>query len=157
MAVLNNNLLDQSVWNADPKGKSNLKLASVETQKTADGKDSIVNIVVDSVKTATISNYHLKVIKSNNGKFDRALMLGENLMITHDSVDVITLQDGKKVAVKEERVQTWNLKLEKPTFMSFKINDLYDFFMLFVFMAGAASVFLFILSAKLLKMMNGVR
>lgn len=158
MAVLNNNLLDQSVWNADPKGKSNLKMAMVETQKTADGKtDSIVNIVVDSVKTATISNYHLKVIKSNNGKFDRALMLGENLMITHDSVDVVTMKDGKKVAVKEERVQTWNLKLEKPTFMSFKINDLYDFFMLFVFMAGAASVFLFILSAKLLKMMNGVR
>lgn len=33
MAVLNNNLLDKSVWNADPKGKSNLKMATVETQK----------------------------------------------------------------------------------------------------------------------------
>ena len=84
-------------------------------------------------------------------------MIGKDTLITHDSVDVITMQDGKKVAVKEERVQTWNLKLEKPSFMSFKINDLYDFFMLFVFMAGAASVFLFILSSWLLKLMNGVR
>jgi POT family proton-dependent oligopeptide transporter len=38
-----------------------------------------------------------------------------------------------------------------------KIETLYDFFMLFVFMAGAASIVLFFLSGKLLKMMNGVR
>ena len=158
MAVLNSNLLDKSVWTADPKGKSNLKMAKLETQKAVDGKtDSITNIVVDSAQTAAVSNYYLKVIKSNNSRFDRALMIGKDTLITHDSVDVITMQDGKKVAVKEERVQTWNLKLEKPSFMTFKINDLYDFFMLFVFMAGAASVFLFILSSWLLKLMNGVR
>jgi POT family proton-dependent oligopeptide transporter len=53
-------------------------------------------------------------------------------------------------------LQTWNLKPEKPTFFV-KIETLYDFFMLFVFMAGAASIVLFFLSGKLLKMMNGVR
>lgn len=157
MSVLNTNLLDQSVWSADPKGTTQLKAATAETKKTADGKDSLVNVTVDSAKTTTVSNYHLKVIKSNNGNFDRALMLNDTLMLTHDSLDVVKVVDGKKISSKEERIQTWNLRPEKPTFMSVKITDLYDFFMLFVFMAGAASLVLFALSWKLLKLMNGVR
>ncbi|MFN5415624.1 MAG: peptide MFS transporter [Flavobacteriia bacterium] len=43
------------------------------------------------------------------------------------------------------------------SFLGFKITTLYDFFMLFVFMAGIASVILFILSKFLMKMMNGIR
>jgi POT family proton-dependent oligopeptide transporter len=157
MAVLNVNMLDNNVWTADPKGTTNLKIASVTTTKSSDGTEVVNNIVVDSTKIAPVSNYYLKVIKSNNGNFDRALLLNENLLITHDSVDVLTMVNDKKVSRKEERIQTWNLKLERPSFMGVKINDLYDFFMLFVFMAGAASVILFLLSSKLLKMMNGVR
>jgi hypothetical protein len=103
-----------------------------------------------------ISVFHLKVIKSNNKYFDRALLLNDTTLITHDSVDVVTNVNGVKTATKEERLQTWNLKPEKPTFFV-KIETLYDFFMLFVFMAGAASIVLFFLSGKLLKMMNGVR
>jgi len=157
MAVLNTNMLDNNVWTADPKGTTKLKIASVTTTKSSDGTEVVNNIVVDSTKIAPVSNYYLKVIKSNNGNFDRALLLNENLLITHDSVDVVTMVNDKKVSRKEERIQTWNLKLERPSFMGVKINDLYDFFMLFVFMAGAASVILFLLSSKLLKMMNGVR
>lgn len=106
--------------------------------------------------TKNISVFHLKVIKSNNKYFDRALLLNDTTLITHDSVDVVTNVNGVKKATKEERLQTWNLKPEKPTFFV-KIETLYDFFMLFVFMAGAASIVLFFLSGKLLKMMNGVR
>lgn len=43
-----------------------------------------------------------------------------------------------------------------PSFMSFPINDLYSFFMLFVVMAGVASIILFFLSRKLVTMMNGI-
>jgi POT family proton-dependent oligopeptide transporter len=157
MMVLSNNKLDEKVFSADPKGTNSIKIAKVETKKTADDKDSVVNISVDSTKTALVSNYHLKVIKSNNGKFDCALMLNDTLMFTHDSIDVVKMVEGKKIISKEERIQTWNLKPAKPTFMSVKIKNLYDFFMLFVFMAGAASVVLFLLSGKLLKMMNGIR
>lgn len=57
----------------------------------------------------------------------------------------------------EINMQQWNLAPEKPKFAGFQINTLYDFFMIFVFMAGGASVILFFLSKKLLKMMNGVR
>lgn len=42
-------------------------------------------------------------------------------------------------------------------FIGFEIASLYDFFMLFVVLAGVASVILFFLSRKLVKMMNGVR
>lgn len=44
-----------------------------------------------------------------------------------------------------------------PSFLGFVISDLYDFFMIFVFMAGGASIILFFLSKLLLKMMNGIR
>lgn len=49
-------------------------------------------------------------------------------------------------------------QMENPkTFLGYRISNLYDFFMLFVFMAGAASVVLFFLSRRLLKMMHGIR
>lgn len=182
MAVFANNTLDTNVWKADPKGTYALNTASVKTVKAADTKtDSVVAFAVntagmsDSVKhtcdsacmssgkcpmhstaKANISVFHLKVIKSNNKYFDRALLLNDTTLVTHDSVDVVTTVNGVKTASKEERLQTWNLKPAKPTFFV-KIETLYDFFMLFVFMAGAASVVLFILSGRLLKMMNGVR
>jgi proton-dependent oligopeptide transporter, POT family len=47
--------------------------------------------------------------------------------------------------------------VKEKSFVGYKINDLYSFFMLFVFMAGIASVILFFLSKMLLKMMHGVR
>jgi hypothetical protein len=168
MANFNANMLDTNVWKADPKGTYTLATATVKTVKAADTKtDSIyaiqANVIpaVDSLATAKpviskISVFHLKVIKSNNKYFDRALLLNDTTLITHDSVDVVTNVDGVKKATKEERLQTWNLKPEKPTFFV-KIENLYDFFMLFVIMAGAASIVLFFLSSRLLKMMNGVR
>jgi hypothetical protein len=168
MANFNANMLDTNVWKADPKGTYTLATATVKTVKAADTKtDSVyaiqANVIpaVDSLATAKpvmskISVFHLKVIKSNNKYFDRALLLNDTTLITHDSVDVVTNVDGVKKATKEERLQTWNLKPKKPTFFV-KIETLYDFFMLFVIMAGAASIVLFFLSSRLLKMMNGVR
>lgn len=42
------------------------------------------------------------------------------------------------------------------SFMGYPIENLYDFFMLFVFMSGTAAVILFLLSCKLQKMMKGI-
>ena len=187
MATFNTNMLDTNVWKADPKGTYSLATATVKTVKAADAEtDSMVALTTNTIVAAdtakhectdscmssgncpmhnkvaaapvmgNISVFHLKVIKSNNKYFDRALLLNDTTLITHDSVDVVTNIDGVKKATKEERLQTWNLKPEKPTFFV-KIETLYDFFMLFVFMAGAASLVLFFLSGRLLKMMNGVR
>ncbi len=184
MATFNANMLDTNVWKADPKGTYSLATATVKTVKAADAEtDSMVALTMNTVAaadnakhvctdscmssgtcpmhnkanvTSKISVFHLKVIKSNNKYFDRGILLNDTTLITHDSVDVVTNVNGVKKATKEERLQTWNLKPEKPTFFV-KIETLYDFFMLFVFMAGAASIVLFFLSGKLLKMMNGVR
>jgi POT family proton-dependent oligopeptide transporter len=187
MATFNSNMLDTNVWKADPKGTYSLATATAKTVKAADTEtDSMVALTMNTVAaadnskhvctdscmssgtcpmhnkvaaaavTSKISVFHLKVIKSNNKYFDRALLLNDTTLITHDSVDVVTNVDGVKKATKEERLQTWNLKPEKPTFFV-KIETLYDFFMLFVIMAGAASIVLFFLSSRLLKMMNGVR
>ncbi len=41
-------------------------------------------------------------------------------------------------------------------FLGYHINNLYDFFMLFVVMAGIASIILFFLSRRLMKMMHGL-
>lgn len=41
--------------------------------------------------------------------------------------------------------------------LGYQMNNIYDFFMLFVVMSGVASLILFLLSSKLLKMMQGVR
>ena len=41
--------------------------------------------------------------------------------------------------------------------LGFEISTMYDFFMIFVFMAGGASIILFFLSKLLLKMMHGIR
>ena len=92
-------------------------------------------------------NFHLKVIKTNNSKIDRAAIVdGSGLLMTH------AIEENK--GQKFEKIQFWNLKPEKPSFAGMQINNLYDFFMLFVFMAGAASVVLFFLSKKLVTMMK---
>ncbi len=172
--------LDSNVFKADPKSFIVIKTAKLNVTKSKIGgdkaKDSVIGIAFEKEKleqvlqsdnqtNATvqevsidkreaISVFHLKVIKSNNKYLDRALLIdnGQKLL-THDSIDVVE----NKVAKKVERMQVWNLHPKKPSFMGMQISTLYDFFMIFVFMAGAASVFLFFLSKRLLKLMNGVR
>ena len=64
---------------------------------------------------------------------------------------------GKKGEKDSKVIETWNIKPKKPSFLGIKIENLYNFFMIFVFMAGGASIVLFLLSKKLLKMMHGVK
>lgn len=147
-------MIDTTVWSADPKANTALPLVTVKTVKTTANKlDSIVSIDSASA-TAEISNFHLKLIKMANGSFDRAVLFDNgSKLITHE----ITEKVVDKVLVKTTKVQVWNLKPEKPSFVGISINNLFDFFMVFVFMAGASSVILFFLSKRLLKMMHGVQ
>lgn len=159
-AALGSAKLDTALWSADPRGTFNVKSAIVTIVSNKKAGDSIAAINVDSAATSAASVHLLKVIKSTNKNMDRAVAAtlkngGKEFqaIITHDSVEVV--KDRK--SMKVERVQVWNLKPEKPSFVGFKIENLFDFFMLFVFMAGIASVILFVLSAWLVKMMGGVR
>ena len=81
-------------------------------------------------------------------------MISENELLTIEKIEK-KQDDGTFKTISN--AQVWNLKPEKPTFAGFQVNTLYDFFMIFVVMAGAASVFLFFLSKRLLVLMNGIR
>lgn len=66
--------------------------------------------------------------------------------------------DGKYFAVwSKGKITTWDLNPVKPKFAGIEITGLYEFFMLFVVLAGAASVLLFAISKKMVKMMHGIR
>lgn len=146
-------MIDSTVWNADPKANTALTSAKLITAKSASGADSIVGIE-PSTNKAEISNFHLKLIKMANGSFDRAVLLEDGKkLITQEITEKIV----DKVEVKSTKIQVWNLAPEKPTFLGMQVKNLYDFFMVFVLMAGASSVILFFLSKKLLKMMHGVQ
>lgn len=86
----------------------------------------------------------------------KARKIKEQAVIPLENVSLADLKtDDAKVAVLKQMEPAFvdNAK----SFLGFKIANLYDFFMLFVFMAGASSVILFALSKKLLNMMHGVR
>lgn len=77
---------------------------------------------------------------------------------------VIPFERINLASIKDETVKTdvvkqlYSNQVENvKSFMGFQIANLYDFFMLFVFMAGVASLILFVLSKKLIQMMHGVR
>jgi POT family proton-dependent oligopeptide transporter len=52
---------------------------------------------------------------------------------------------------------TTDSQVQEKSFFGFKVNSLYSFFMVFVFMGGIAAVILFLLQKKLLSMMHGIR
>ncbi len=91
-------------------------------------------------------------------EFDKtkAAIISEVPAIAMEKIQMANVTDA---AAKEEIQKTLETSTLKNTkhFIGFEIDTLYDFFMLFVFMAGAASLVLFVLSKKLLTMMNGVR
>ena len=84
--------------------------------------------------------------------------------VPSDGYTAYTLEmiDYSKITDKEERknlvtlLETKGLNKEK-SFLGFEVKNLYDFFLIFVFMAGIASVILFFVSRKLVRMMNGIR
>lgn len=94
-------------------------------------------------------------------------------LLPKDFEESVTEKDGTKVIPFDRltfsKIEDNNIKaqvqsslekqqMENPkTFIGYQISNLYDFFMLFVFMAGAASIILFFLSKRLLKMMHGIK
>jgi proton-dependent oligopeptide transporter, POT family len=58
-------------------------------------------------------------------------------------------------AIQIGQLKKLEIPYEFKSFLGYHINNLYDFFMLFVFMAGTASLILFLLTKKLQRMMKG--
>ncbi len=79
--------------------------------------------------------------------------------IKYVSIDLVSFAKAKSKEEKATIVANVfkGSLIKKKSFIGYTIDSLYSFFILFVVMAGIASVILFFLSSKLLKMMNGVR
>lgn len=116
-------------------------------------KDSLLSVSTLGTAKHELSVFHLKQIVGADPKFAYAKFLSEDGNMLYVLKNTI----GKKGAKDSNSIEVWNLKPEKPVFLGMKIENLYNFFMIFVVMAGGASVILFLLSKRLLKMMNGVR
>lgn len=87
---------------------------------------------------------------------EKAAEVSGQKVISFEKINLSGITDEKvkaEVTTYLESNQVENVK----KFLGFSIANLYDFFMLFVFMAGIASIILFFLSKKLLNMMNGIR
>ncbi|QQL50830.1 peptide MFS transporter [Mucilaginibacter ginkgonis] len=76
-----------------------------------------------------------------------------------NGIDLKGVLDGKITATAQQIALLAKEKIDihYPTFAGFTIHNLYEFFMVFVSLAGLASVVLFVISGFLKKMMHGVR
>lgn len=120
----------------------------VDTVKTAK-KDSKTDslLVLNNIYTRSDSGiYEISQIK-----FKQIIGGGAKAKYTFSA-------DGKSFLVwSEGKVTVWNINPVKPKLAGFEITGLYEFFMIFVVLSGIASLILFVLSGRLVKMMHGVR
>jgi POT family proton-dependent oligopeptide transporter len=126
------------------------KLFGIEKKEK---KDSLLSIGIGSVAKTKVSDFTLKLIVGSKPKFHFAHFQNKE----GNKLTIIKYEAGKKGEEDSKVIEVWNIKPEKPSFLGMKIENLYNFFMIFVFMAGTASVILFLLSKRLLVMMNGVK
>jgi POT family proton-dependent oligopeptide transporter len=126
------------------------KLFGIEAKEKT---DSLLSITVNGEGKTKVSDFTLKLIVGSKPKFHFANFLNKE----GNKLAIIKYEVGKKGEEDSKTLEIWNIKPEKPSFLGMKIENLYNFFMIFVFMAGTASVILFLLSKKLLVMMNGVK
>ncbi|RYZ24292.1 MAG: MFS transporter, partial [Chitinophagaceae bacterium] len=129
--------LPAATFDLSPKEEVSLPVVNVEYDK-----DNLKSFSPTGNK-ANVSVYALKLIKNNHGKF-------ENAGVTADGRYIVGNRDDKKIDI-------WDLHPERPKFLGFPINDMFDFFMIFFYMAATAGVILFVISKWLLKKMHGLR
>lgn len=97
----------------------------------------------------------VELIPENFNKVEAPEVTGQKV-IALEKVNLSKIQDVDAKASAKLTIEQ-NLIDNPKYFLGVKILSLYDFFMLFVVMAGVSSVFLFFLSKRLLVMMHGVR
>ncbi len=90
------------------------------------------------------------ILPATGEQFKNASKMGINLQGVLDKTIIPTSEQIKLLS--ENKISIVN-----PTFASFTIHNLYDFFMVFVVLCGLASILLFLLTPLLKKMMHGIR
>ncbi|TNE79910.1 MAG: MFS transporter [Bacteroidetes bacterium] len=147
-AILGTSQLDSTHWTLSLKDSVDLPVVDV----TYDAEGKMTDAKLAEGKTERVSNYQLYLIKSFNKSINSALATADGrVMVNTLDKDKV---DGKDVETLGAEV--WNLHPEKPTFAGVPVKNLFDFFMIFVYLAGAASILLFLIRKFLLKRMHGI-
>jgi POT family proton-dependent oligopeptide transporter len=102
------------------------------------------------------TQYKLTLVDKKNNKIENTEKINNIERLPISSIKFDKIKDTKIKQTVYEELATKAEAKEKSLF-GIKVNSLYSFFMVFVVMAGVAAVILFLLSSKLLKMMNGIR
>jgi POT family proton-dependent oligopeptide transporter len=84
---------------------------------------------------------------------------GDIAKATAKGINLKDILEGKIQATAEQisALKELGLPHEYASMLGFQVTSLYDFFMIFVFMAGAASLVLFFTYRKMLSMMHGIQ
>jgi POT family proton-dependent oligopeptide transporter len=90
------------------------------------------------------------LLPATGDKFKKAQDMGINLQEVLDKKIVPTADQLTKL-------NTSQINIKYPVFAGFEIHNLFQFFMVFVILCGAASVLLYALTPRLKKMMHGIR
>ncbi|MBI3509848.1 MAG: peptide MFS transporter [Bacteroidetes bacterium] len=113
--------------------------------------------LVSDIKTTTGIDIVKKDSKSSDYKGKKVYSME---VIDYSSIKKDSTYNGIKgdslrsnIVIKVEKGSVTKEK----AFAGFRIDNLFSFFLIFVFMAGIASVILFVISSMLVKMMNGIR
>ncbi|MFM7668342.1 MAG: peptide MFS transporter [Bacteroidota bacterium] len=105
------------------------------------------------------TKYNLVLVdksKKDNKTIENTEKVNNVLSIPISSVKFDKIKDSNvKQSIYEDLAG--DAQAKEKSFLGITVNSLYSFFMVFVVMAGVAAVILFLLSSKLLKMMDGIR
>lgn len=152
-AAIASQTIDTAVWNQSAKEMYSIPVANIEfTGEKKDAKDTISSFALTNDKI-DMSVYHLKLIHLTSNNIENAVVTADGNYLVGYKESTRKTKEGDKI-IKD--LEVWNLKPAKPVFMGMQINNLFDFFMIFVYMAGAAAILLYAIHKWLLKMMHGV-
>lgn len=151
--------IDSAVWKQSPKEMYKLPVVNVKFEGEGKSIDSIASLDLTQNKVSA-SIYHLKLARLSIEEREKNPVKLGGAVITADGNRLISYKEvvrkTKEGDVLDKELEVWNLKPEKPVFLGMKIENLFDFFMIFVYMAGAAALLLFAINKWLLKMMHGI-
>lgn len=154
-SVTNNQKVNNTVaWKLNLVKKSD-KSKEADSLASITAVASVSGFTYDSVKTK-------RIIPAPMSKEDLAkLSPGEKepkfiYALSEDGKNTYLLTNDLKGTKNSINLQVWDMSPARPKFLSIEIDSLYTYFMIFVGFAGIASIILFMLCARLKKMMHGV-
>lgn len=116
---------------------------------------------VDTVKSGkddSLVTLHNIYTRADSGVYELSLIKFKQMIAPDGQAKYTFAADGKSFLIwSDGKVVAWDINPVKPKFLGFEVTGLYEFFMIFVVLSGVASVILFVLAGKLVKMMHGVR